>query len=449
MDLLTTLPTELLLTIAKHIKSQRDINSFVRTSRRLWTVINHYLYHFNIVKHKGFGIVKAAEKNQPVSVQYFMDAGIRKVKSWDRMPMLVASESGHDSVLRTLLEAGAAPDLGILQCCKLKTPQTTACSEGHENAVNLLLQHGADVNFKWLFHSLSPLHTAAYFGHELIVRTLIQHGADIEGYTRSLIGEGRPLHFAVIGREFDVFRALLDLGATVDNSLLHCTAQHDNASEFVKAILETDIDVNCRDDGFRTPLHCAAMYGAEDVARILIQQGAEIEARDRFLNTPLHHSVSWDNSEVVRILLKHGRADVHARNSKGNTPLHLVTEVTEHEGFDERIQTVRNLVAKGASIESENYQRETPLFSAIRNEGVITASLLIEMGANIEHRNVRGDTPIYCALRTRSALIIELLLAKGCRTDIQNKRGDTPLIVSSKQNVATDRFFCAMMNAQH
>ncbi|KAJ5331327.1 hypothetical protein N7476_001110 [Penicillium atrosanguineum] len=434
---LLELPPELLLIIADHLEFQSDLNSFAQTNRCTWAAINRYLYRFNIVNHQGHGIIKATNDNQQSSIQYFIDAGIRGLESWDCLPLFFASGRG----------AGAASDFEMIQYDRLISPLVYACTGGHENAVNLLIQYGADVNLNIRPQAQSPLHTAAYYGHESIVRVLIQRGANIEATAQSVIGDGRPLHFALQGRKLDAFRILIANGATVDSSFFHwAVSAVGNAWEFLLAILETGIDVNCRGDKFRAPLHSAAMNGGTDVARFLIQKGADIEARDASLSTPLHIGASWCNTNVIKILLELGGADVHAHDLKGNTPLHLVTTGL---GDHDEIGTATILVENGASVESQNNHRETPLFLAVRNKSVAMTQLLIEMGADIEHRNKRGETPIYCALRTHSKPIIQLLYVEGCETEIQNARGETPLDISSKQNIRTNRFFCAMMDECH
>jgi FOG: Ankyrin repeat len=163
MDLLA-LPPELLLMITDRLEFQHDINSFVQTSRQTCAVLNRYLYRFNVANRQGSGIVHAAGENQQNSVQYFIDAGISKIEGWDRSPLIVASAYGHDSVLKALLEAGAAPNFDAYSGSQSANPLVYACKRGHEEAVDLLLQYGADANPKLLYGVPGPLHMAARGG---------------------------------------------------------------------------------------------------------------------------------------------------------------------------------------------------------------------------------------------------------------------------------------------
>jgi ankyrin repeat protein len=79
-------------------------------------------------------------------------------------------------------------------------------------------------------------------------------------------------------------------------------------------------------DGF-TPLHLAAFFGHQELARLFLDRGADVNARSRNdtfapSNTPLHAAAANRQVDVAALLLERG-ADVNARDGRGFTPLAL------------------------------------------------------------------------------------------------------------------------------
>jgi uncharacterized protein len=79
-------------------------------------------------------------------------------------------------------------------------------------------------------------------------------------------------------------------------------------------------------DGF-TPLHFAAFFGEESVARVLMEHHADAGAvaNNPMQVMPLHSAAAARNLAIVRALLEHG-APVNARQQKGWTALHAAAQ---------------------------------------------------------------------------------------------------------------------------
>jgi ankyrin repeat protein len=110
----------------------------------------------------------------------------------------VITISGHEGVVRLLLEAGADPDGRCGSVLAKVPPLVSAVMAGREEVVELLLKAGADPNLSGSGGSnhLSPLTAAAATDdpvNERIVKMLLRSGADM---TRP-DGDGiTPLHAA-------------------------------------------------------------------------------------------------------------------------------------------------------------------------------------------------------------------------------------------------------------
>jgi ankyrin repeat protein len=79
-------------------------------------------------------------------------------------------------------------------------------------------------------------------------------------------------------------------------------------------------------DGF-TPLHLAAFFGHENVARVLLERHADAGAvADNPMKvTPLHSAAAGRNLAIGRALLEHG-APVNAKQQQGWTALHAAAQ---------------------------------------------------------------------------------------------------------------------------
>ena len=249
-----------------------------------------------------------------------------------------AAESGHEAVVRLLIEKGATfePDDQYQN-----TPLHLALSNGHETVALLLIEKGEDINAKSAI-GITPLYEASGRGLEALARLLIKKGADVNAGDN---GGWTPLHQASNKGHEALARLLIEKGA----------------------------DVKGRARGGLTPLHLASMTGYEALARLLIERRADVNAGDNGGWTPLHQASNKGHEALARLLIERG-ADVNARDIARSTPLHLASD-EGHEAL------ARLLIEKGAAVNGTDVYESTPLHWARYFGHKAVEMLLVDKGA--------------------------------------------------------------------
>jgi ankyrin repeat protein len=85
---------------------------------------------------------------------------------------------------------------------------------------------------------------------------------------------------------------------------LHKAASYEQV-ECVKVCIEMGANVNARNNGQQTPLHCAVRGGVE-IARMLLDAGAIVDAKDCSGYTPLYSAILHNHIDIARLLIDRG-----------------------------------------------------------------------------------------------------------------------------------------------
>ena len=147
--------------------------------------------------------------------------------------------------------------------------------------------------------------------------------------------------------------------------------------------------------------------------QVLIKHGADVHARDQRQSTPLHLASSRWNLKIAQLLIKHG-ADVHARNQDQSTPLHMASSLPP---WIKGNRTVHLLIEHGASVNVHDKDHQTPLhcLSCRWDPNADSLTLLLENGAHVDVEDDEGFTPYQIALADENYKIARLLLDHRAR----------------------------------
>jgi len=306
--------------------------------------------------------------------------------------LMFASERGHDSVCRRLLESGADP-------CRRHTVTGMssihfAAAHGRAGALELLLSAAGAVDCR-ASDGATPLHLAAVAGHAVCARRLLAKGAASAARRRD---GATPLHLAAHSDNDDVIREVCECGADVDAAMpltgvtpLMAAARYD-CLRAVAQLLANGAQPNARTrpgraagaGAGRTALMIAAQHGAASVVPALLRGGAEADgfASDG-LRSALVFAARRGHLSVVRQLAR-GGATVDARNARGSTALMMSC-------VDGLRESARELVVLGADPSAaESLTGFTPLMYAAALGHSELCSDLLAYGADPEARQVAG-----------------------------------------------------------
>jgi ankyrin repeat protein len=212
-----------------------------------------------------------------------------------------------------------------------------------------------------------------------------------------------------------------------DATLLHLTLRHGLLSATKELLLETDADVDSKDNHDRTPLSWAAQNGHEAVVEQLLKKGADVDSEDIDNQTPLlwaaengHEAVVklLRHKAVVELLLEKG-AGVYSKSTK-NRLLLLAAE----KGYK---AAVEQLLERGAYVDSKDKQGQTPLSRAAENGHEAVVNQLVGKGADVDSKDEYGRTPLSWAAAKGHEAVVNQLFEKGADMDSKDKDDRTPL----------------------
>lgn len=195
--------------------------------------------------------------------------------------------------------------------------------QNHLHIVQFLVEQGAQVNICYTQHQQqttsstknlfsspismpTPLLVACSLGHTEIVQYLLDHGATATEETSG------------------------------NTALMTCCEQgHLETAQFLITYLKDAAkqQINKKSLLFHlwTCLHFASSAGHVEIVRLLLDNGAFVDALDDIGRTPLHHASARGHPEVVMLLIERGanveiKDDQFGREDGGKTALELATE---------------------------------------------------------------------------------------------------------------------------
>ncbi|KAL1336447.1 hypothetical protein HN51_030807 [Arachis hypogaea] len=437
--------------------------------------------------------------------------------------LFLAAHSNNLTLLRKLLSVG-----GDINTRVFRGYATTATvREGHLKVLEVLINGGASqhaceealmetsymgrARFSELLmqtHMIRPhvavhaLVSASSRGFVDVVDVLIKHGVDVNAIDRTLLQSSKPflhanvdcnaLFAAVVSRQIDVVRLLLQVGVKLDMKvklgawswetetgeefrvgvglaeaypITWCAVEYFESTGSILQMLLSHISPNTLHIG-RTLLHHAIICNNEKALNILVKNGANVEAPVQTDVHPIHMAARLGSCSILQCLIK-GGCDLDSRTKSGDTAVmicvrykhekclrelassgadlglvnssgHCLASIANSVQWSNVFQRViLDVIRSGKVVKSSNASRFSALLFATRANDIEGVKRLIENGnIDMNEQNENGFSATMIAAAIGNVEAFRLLLYAGADIlELKNKYGLTALnLIDVSQN---------------
>lgn len=343
-------------------------------------------------------------------------------------PLQAAASQGHEDVVAFLLQHGASAD-GYATKHPDGTPLQAACVAGNSEIAKMLLTQRANPN-RGSGDFTNPLIAAASQGHGDLLELLLEHGADPNVFGGA--DKSTPLINAAATLPANRLEVLIKHGARVDtqdpdedNALILSALVGDD--DCVEMLLKYGANINISGKHNGTALHAAASNGHVETCRLLLQRGADPTVRGGPYDTVFQAAAISGNKECLHLVLDgpankgglrslqfwHDKIDVNVQGGSHFTALHAAAA----EPDDGCLRLLLQRSPAVSVVPRGDAKMGTPLHSAAFAGCNRNARLLLEAGADPNITAGSHGTVLQAAALKCGTDICELLLEHGAKTD--------------------------------
>ncbi|THX36906.1 hypothetical protein D6D10_06297 [Aureobasidium pullulans] len=331
--------------------------------------------------------------------------------------LTAASNNGHVRTVQVLLEHGSDINAGLsTMVCPVNfsgTALRAASANGHLGVVQLLLGHGADVNIDRHGFALHAALSGAYTEVSLL---LLKRGADTCAYDDNY---GTALHAAVLGDDLTIVKLLLERGAHNTEWGLHGAVEAavmNDRYDMLETLLLHFSERDRENDVLNRALRFTGPETDGRIIRILLEMGADnIHRKNKLLAEACHRGYV----AKVKLLLDFGaKFDRHfncltgTKNRRFN-PLRHFYVASQGAQFE----IAKLLVARDAKSNSSDLYNATALKYACAIGRHEIVEYLLESGADVPKPCDYLSLPLDIACRNGALEVIEMLLAYGAKAN--------------------------------
>jgi ankyrin repeat protein len=341
---------------------------------------------------------------------------------------MIAARTGNPEALEVLIEAGA--DVNAAEAERGTTPLMWAADQGHAAAAEVLIANGADVSAR---AAAAGRDARNNIGKESDPRRSVRN--QVEGILEEVAGEGGleslPEYLQRQVRERAEAQAAAGPPLAIPEEEDGEEGEESEEAEGDRVPQPGDADFQGfdrlteeeldRDGGLMTPLVYAARANATEVARVLIEAGADVNQRAGYGWTPLLAATQNRNYQLGAFLIANGD-NVNLATLGGWTPLYLATDNRNIEDGDyptrepdmADLEYIRLLLDSGAAVNAR-------VIDSTETRTVFTNQWLDEEGA----------TAFLRAAQSGDIDLLRLLLEYGADPHINTTFNVTPLQVAA------------------
>lgn len=258
------------------------------------------------------------------------------------------------------------------------------------NILENLIKHGANVNFPDKPHGKFPIHIAAEKGYCKVIQLLINHGAIVD---------------PIITSDFE----------EVLTPLLYAISKGCNKS--VILLLDAKANCNITDKNGKMPIHIAAEKGHTEITELLLKKDAlvneKITSDSQKGLTPLHLAVLNGHTETVKVLLKYG-ATIDSENIEGHSVLY--TAVCKQD-----LPMVEELLKFNPNVSKPSNGKSLHIALELKDvDGRRIVEKLVEYGFTMNSEDIHNENFIASAIRNNYEHILTELLKHGANPNLPN-----------------------------
>ena len=298
-----------------------------------------------------------------------------------------AVEKGNQDIVKSYIEAGVSPNTKDKKGYSL---MLHAIIQNQKDITSYLLENGADVNMICEpCGQANYLITATIYEHFEIAYMLIDKGININTSTDDGM---TPLHYAIMGNEFNLTKKLIHLGADLsvlskkgNNLLYFCTN-----FQIFKFLLNQNLDINHINNKGRSVLWHFLYNEDHRFREALLYYGAEYQTKkhgpeDVFFDEKLKVSKGND-SLIITDFAKLPPIELYWKNE---------TEIASAKLFSENEVTLEEEFAVSENIITFSYPEHNASKGKIRYNGYYNNNLPENSHAFYKYREITGEIDKY------------------------------------------------------